>query len=289
RDLGQALKAGLQDALARKEQGLPIPDVIAAAEDSLKEPTTAKDPTMVVKSFLAEKEKWIALHGALNTLRNFLDANRHHEYDLSSKLAVLALNHPVPADHPLLSKISQALADMEALIDSKEVIQRWADFRSAYEQALDAYRTVYLEVYGKVRSEVEEALAQIKASKAYAEAPSPQRDEVIDNVFGPGKACDCPEISLPTASSLLEAAAKRSLGSLELALVALPNYHTQVLEALSDLAQPPSEEEKTFVWRASEKLAGKRLVTPDQVDSVFDGVAEELKELIRDGHTVVMK
>ncbi|MBM3300420.1 MAG: hypothetical protein FJY85_10735, partial [Deltaproteobacteria bacterium] len=42
RDLGQALKAGLQDALARKEQGLPIPDVIAAAEDSLKEPTTAK-------------------------------------------------------------------------------------------------------------------------------------------------------------------------------------------------------------------------------------------------------
>lgn len=289
RELGQVLKAGLRDALARKEQGLPIPDVIAGAETSLKEPTTAKDPTTVVKSFLAEKEKWIALHGALDTLRNFLEANRHHEFDLSKRLTVLALNHPVPADHPLSSKISQALADMEALIDSKEVIDRWTDFRSAYEQALDAYRVAYLEVYGRVGSEVEKVLAQIKASQAYAEAPSPQRDQVIDNVFGPGKACDCPEITLPAASSLLEAAAKRSLGSLELALVALPSYYTQVLEALSDLAQPPSEEEKTFVWRASEKLAGKRLSTPDEVDNVFAGVAEELKELIRDGHTVVLK
>ncbi len=289
RELGRVLKAGSRDAIARKEQGLPIPDAIVVAEDSLQEPTTAKDPTTAVKAFLAEKDKWIALHGTLNILRNFLDANRHHEYDLSRKLAELAVNHPVPDDHPLSSKIAQALADMEALIESKEIIDRWVDYRSAFEQALDAYRKVYLDVYGKVRSEVEEVLAQIKASKAYDQATSPQRDEVIDDVFGPGKACHCPEISLPTASSLLEAAAKRSIGALELVLVALPSYYSQVLDALNSLAEPVLGTEKTLVWRASEKLAGKRLSTPDQVDEVFAEVAQELKELIREGNTVVLK
>lgn len=289
RELGQVLKAGLQDAIARKEQGLPIPDVIVGAENSLKEPTTAKDPTATVKAFLAEKDKWIALHGALNILKNFIDANRHHDYNLSRKLAVLASTHPVPDDHPLSSKICQALADMEALIKSKEVIERWSDFRSAYEQVWEAYRKVYLDVYGKVRIEVNEVLAEIKASQAYAEAAHSERDQVIDKVFGPGKACHYPEISIPTAASLLEAAAKKSLGSLELVLVALPNYYSQVVEALRDLAKPLSGKEKILVWRSSDKLAGRRLSTPDEVDKVLAEIAEEIKELIRQGHTVVVK
>ena len=72
RDLGIVLKVKLEDAKSRHQQGLPIPDGVLNAEGALTEPTTAKDPTTVVTSFLAKENEWKALHKGLDTLRTFL-------------------------------------------------------------------------------------------------------------------------------------------------------------------------------------------------------------------------
>jgi len=289
RDLGNVLGKGLADARTRAEQGLPIPDTVLGAAGALTEPATAKDPTTAVTAFLASCDAWKALNDGLTSLQSFLDANRHQRYATSRELADLAANHPIPAVHSRAPDLDQALKDMDALRSGKEVIARWTDYRSAYEQAHDAYRQVYQEAYDKVRSESEATEQAIRAGDAYSAAPAPQRDEVVDNVFGLGRPCHYPEISLPAAASVLSAAAKRSLSALDQALVALPGYRNQVEAELRDLVVPPPPPEETWEWRPGNELAGKRFQTTRDVDQTLDEIRDKLKAQIEAGLTVVVK
>lgn len=289
RDLGERLKRGLADAKLRAEQGLPIDDAVLGASGALTKPLTAKDPTTAVTEFLAAETTWKALHDGLVELDTFVGAKRHEEFSTSRKLVELAENHPVPEDGGTRASLEQALKDMDALIATKSVVGRWSDYRTAYEQARDAYRSAYTEVYEAVRARAEETLAAIKGGDAYAKAPAGKRDAVVNAVFGPGRPCHYPAISLPTTKTLLDACARRSLSSLQQAALALPGYRNQVEAALRDLVVPPPPPETTWEWRPSNAFAGKRFSTVEEVDKALAGVAEELKEQIHKGLVVVVK
>ena len=115
RELGGHLKAGLDEAKIRCQQGLPLPDEMLNAEDALAEPTTAKDPTAAVIAFLTVEKQWKAVHEGLAVLHTFLDANRHHDYEASRRLVELSQHHPPPDTHPRAAVLAQALRDIEAI------------------------------------------------------------------------------------------------------------------------------------------------------------------------------
>lgn len=289
RELGQTLRSGLQDATRRAEAGLPITDSILGAGGTLTKPLSAKDPTTVVTEFLAVEATWKSLYDSLAQLATFVAAKHHEEYALSRKLIELANNHPVPEGGADQTSLAQALMDMDVFIGDKTVISRWADYRTAYEQARDAYRAAYTAAYEGIRAMVEQTLAGIRGGDAYHQAPSAQRDQVVDHVFGPGKPCHYPVLSVPTTKTLLDACARRSLSSLQQASLALPGYRSQVESALRDLVVPPPPPETTWEWRPSNVFAGKRFTTTDEVDQVLDSVAKELKAQIQKGLVVVVK
>ena len=178
---------------------------------------------------------------------------------------------------------------MDAIVSDEAIVSRWGDYRSAYESAFAAYRDAYLQVYEKIRMMTEEAVAAIKACSAYGAAPSAERDSVLDAVFGQGKLCHYPPLALSTVGALLDAAAKRSLSSLEQALVALPVYKSQVEAELRSLASPPQQGERVYEWHPVRVLAGQRFTTEKEVDQALDIVSIELKTQIREGFTVVVK
>ncbi|MCI0718565.1 MAG: hypothetical protein L0338_06265, partial [Acidobacteria bacterium] len=102
--------------------------------------------------------------------------------------------------------------------------------------------------------------------------------------------CNYQSLSLGSASSLLDAAATRSLSSLAQALVALPGYQSQVESDLRALVvPPPTPGEKVWEWRPSSVLAGQRFQNETDVDSVLGQAAEQIKTQIRQGYTVVVK
>jgi len=289
RELGAALQAGLTEARARADQGLPIDTAVLDAEAALKKPATAKDPTTAVTAFLAEAQAWKALYDGLAELRTFTNEKRHEDFATSRKLVELVLNHPIPDAHKDKSVLDQALKDMDALIADKSVIGRWSDYRLAYEQARNAYRKAYLETYEVVRARAQETLAAIKAGDAYAMAPESKRDQLLDDVFGSGKPCHYPAITLPTTRTLLDACARRSLTSLGQAALALPGYRNQVEAALRDLVEPPPPPDKTWEWQAHAAFAGKRFATAEEVDQFLSTVSDELKARISEGLVVVVK
>jgi hypothetical protein len=290
RDLGLALKVRLEDAKNRHQQGLPLPDGVLNAESALTEPTTAKDPTTAVTSFLAKENEWKALHKGLEALRTFLEANRHKDYEASRRLIALAENHPIPDGYAKGAAFAQAKKDIDAIVGDKDVIARWSDYRSAFDRAFTAYRDAYVKAYDKVRQAAEDQVAEIKASAAYQGAPTTERDLVVCKVFGAGKICHYAPVMLSTVEALLEAAGKRSLSSLDQALVALPPYRAQVEAELRALVlPPPSPGERIFEWRPITVLAGKRFKTEDEVDQALDKVSRDLKAQIREGFTVVVK
>jgi hypothetical protein len=90
--------------------------------------------------------------------------------------------------------------------------------------------------------------------------------------------------------TLLETAGRRSLTSLDQALVALPAYRAQVEADLRGLTQPPLlPGEKIFEWRPTVTLVGQRFSTEGEVDKTLAAVAVDLKAQIRKGFTVVVK
>jgi len=290
RKLGGKLKAGVEEATHHAEMGLPIGDEILKGESFLKEPMTTKDPTKAVLAFLSSAEQWKTIHSGLKTLRSFLDAKRDREFRASRRIAELAGNHPIPADHPARKSLEQALKDMNTIISQKDVVPRWPDYRSAYELARDAYRVTYRDAYEKLRLQVEGVVETIKLDAAYEAAPEDQRDHVVEQVFGPGGPCHYPEMTIDSTEALLNAAAKHSLTSLAQARMALAGYRTQVESELLSLSVPPPEEdEKTWEWSLASTLLGKRLKSTKEIDGLLRKIAKELKERIDEGYTVVIK
>lgn len=293
RTLGLALKSRIDDARIRAQQGLPVPDTILGAESALVEPTTAKDPTAVVTAFLAKEDVWKTLHQSVEALRHFLDANRHKDFDLSRRLVALATDHPLPEAHPKRATFDQAAKDLAAIVDDKAVVARWSDYRSAFDTAFAAYRDAFVQSYDEVRHAAEAVVAAIHAGDAYKNAPAGQREAVVTKVFGTGRVCHYPSLSLSSVESLLDAAGKRSLTTLEQALVALPVYRSQVESELAALVLPPPPPpppgEKVFEWRPASVLVGKRFATETDVDNALDSLSKELKARVREGFTVVVK
>ena len=297
RDLGAKIKSGVDTAKLRAQPGLPIHDALSPGEAALLEPMTAKDPTTAVIAFLGTADSWKEAHVRLNALQNFLDVDRDKEFARSRQFVGLITNHPVPDAHPSNATISQACRDMDAIIDGKAVVERWSDYRSAFDQAYGAYRTVYQQVHDEIRRDVEEAVAEIRGGEGYTQAPNDQRDQVVDAIFGSGRVCHYPQTSIASAAQLIEAAGRRNLTSLDQARVALPGYRAQVEADLRRLAAPPAKpDERIFEWRSVDEFAGRRFVTEKEVEDAFQQAtkrlqqsAEELKARIREGCTVVVK
>lgn len=289
RELGENLKGGIAEAKTRAEQGLPLSGTIIGAEQAVNESIRLLEPTAAIVAFLNQRDAWIELHGSLGALGTFLDDNRHQEFAASRQVADLASNHPIPEDYTQKERIQRALADMKVLIDERTVIERWADYRSAFEQAWQSYRDAYLELYDQVRGLADKTFAVIRESSSYKDAPPSKRDHVIESCFGEGNPCHYPEIQILTASILLDVAAKNSLTALKQALVALPGYRRQIESELQDLVLPPLPKDQVWEWPASERLSGRRLQTYDDVDDFIDEVSEEFRARIKEGATVVIK
>lgn len=290
RKLGEGFKTGIEEARRQAENGLPIVDVVLTGESFLKEPITTKDPTKAVTAFLSAGEQWKALHLELKALCTFLDAKRELEFNASRKIAGLAANHPIPSDHPARKSLDQALKDMETIIVQKEVVSRWSDYRSACELARDSYRNAYRDAYERVRQAVQAAVEEIRMGAAYETAPEDQRDEAVDRVFGSEGPCHYLEISLGSTESLLNAASRQSITSLAQTLIALPGYRAQVEAELWSLAAPPpGPGERTWEWSPGAALLGRRFKSVSEIEEVLQTIAEELKERVREGYTVVVK
>ena len=290
RKLGEDFKADIEEAERHSNEGLPVPDSILKGEAVLSEPVKMKDPTKAAMLFLQSGEEWKTLHEELKTLRIFLDAKRHQTFKTSRQIADLTVHHPLPAGHAGCAALEQAMKDMDTMIENRDVLCRWPDYRASYEAARDAYRTAYVDAYGKVRNRTRAALHEIQQGTAYEEAPFDRRDEVIEEVFGPGGACHYKEINLQTTPSLLDAAAKHSLTSLAQALVAIPGYKSRVETELRNLSEPPEPPgEKVVDWSPGSFLAGRRFKSEKDVDRVLKEIADDIKKRIREGFTVVVK
>ena len=158
---------------------------------------------------------------------------------LRGALLELATNHPVDSTHASQVALERSLKDMQAIVDEKSVVERWSDYQLAYDNAHWAYRDAYRDAYTQVQQETQNVASAIRSGTAYKAAPTATRDSVVEKVFGSGGPCDYPALSLGSATSLLSAAAKRSLSSLAQALVALPGYQAQVESDLRALTVAP--------------------------------------------------
>ena len=107
REVGTRLIEAGERARTYAGFGLPLPEIDEGAETLCKKATTAKDPTSVVKDFLAHGKEWVGLHKFATDFSTFLADGRDKTFDLSRRLLDLCQKQPVPADRPEAVEIAR--------------------------------------------------------------------------------------------------------------------------------------------------------------------------------------
>jgi hypothetical protein len=290
KELGDSLAAGVAEAERLAGSGLPISSEVLSAGELLAAPLDANDPTTTVTEFLKVSASWSALRDRLAAIRAFVSAGRPREFELHQRVAAQARRDPISPSDPGKDSLGQTLADMDAIVADRSVIERWTDFSAAGREAYSAYRAAYLRAYSEICAAIEGSLDDLRADAAYLSAPANERDAVIQRTFGPGGAMHYPELLVQSAAELLEATARRPLGAFEQALMALPGARARVLADLRTLTAPmPGPEQRVHQWSASVALGGRRMTSESEVDAALAEVADDLKGKIRDGYVVEVR
>ncbi len=290
KELAARLAASVAEAGRLADGGLPLSSEILSANDLLAAPLGASDPTTTVTEFLKVSASWSALGERLGAIKSFVAAGRTREFELHQRVAAQARRDPISQANPGKDHLDQVLADMDAIVVERSVVERWSDFSAAGREAYSAYRGAYVTAYSEIRAAIEECLDDVRADAAYISAPTNGRDAVVERIFGAGGTMHYPELSIKTAADLLDATARRPLGALEQAQMALAGARARVLADLRALKAPaPGPEQRVHQWSASAALAGRRMTSEPEVDIALAEVADDLKGKIRDGFVVEVR
>ena len=206
-------------------------------------------------------------------------------------LVSLVRNHPLPADAADKAAVDQALADIDAIVEKKTVVPRWNDYRASVNKVHEVYREAYR---GKLRrfaeSRNETVAANSPPGTAYAAAPSPQRDSVVEATFGPGGPCSYPAVTLTTIASLLAATTKTTLSSIVQAAKALPCLPSRSGRRPPCVEGAPTQAraEDLHLERGSGP-AGLQFASGPEVDAALEEIAKELKARIKEGFVIQVK
>jgi hypothetical protein len=297
RDLGTRLIVAADRAQTYAGFGLSLPDVYKGAEGVCKKATTVKDPTAVVKDFLARGEEWVQLYKFARDLEAFLTDKRDKTFELARRVLDLCEKQPVPTDRPEAAEIRKAIEDAEAVVRERAILEKWTAFRDAYHRVLDHYRTAYQHVYASVAEQVLVLRRSIASGDAYRQAPEGRGEATLDRYFGAGGPLHLPRVDVGTPEDLLTSSARHSLTALQGTLVGLPGWRSTIEAELVHLrrpeqeAPPTAQPDRTFEWRPLAELGGRRF-GPDQADELereLDQTKDKLKRKLAEGFTVVVK
>lgn len=295
RDAGTRLIESAERARTFAGFGLPLAERYQSAEALCKKATTAKDPTGVVKDFLARGEDWVGLHKFATELSAFIADGREKIFDLSRRFLDLCQRQPVPADSSESSEIQKASEDAQVVVRERTILEKWTTYRDAYHRALAGYRTAYLRTHRAVADAVAGLRDDLIAGEHYRNAPKAKRDTTIDAYFGATGPLHLSTADASTAEDLLNASARHSLSALRGILVGLSGWRSAIeadLLKLSGAEEPPRPPtEKSYEWRPLAELGGKSFApsAAKELERQLDQVKERLKQKLADGFTVIVK
>ncbi|MBK8482432.1 MAG: hypothetical protein IPL40_14915 [Proteobacteria bacterium] len=298
RDVGSRLIEAGERARTYVGFALPLPEVYKGAEALCKKATTAKDPTSVVKDFLARADEWVGLNKFATDFSAFLADGRDKTFDLSRRVLDLCHKQPVPADRPEAVEIRQGMEDAQAVVRDRAILEKWIAYRDAYHRVLARYRSAYEQVHDSVAEETLGLRNELLDSDPYRKAPEAKRDAVLDRYFGAEGPLHLANADVSTAEDLLAASGRHSLSALQGIAVGLPGWRSTIEADLLKLAKPEPgptppapPAEKTYEWRPLAELGGRSFGphAAKELERRLDQLKERLKQKLAEGFTVVVK
>jgi hypothetical protein len=301
REAGTSLLEAAERARTYAGFGLPLPEVYEGAESLCRKAATARDPTAVVKDFLARGEEWVALARFAEDLSAFLADGRDRVFEVSRRVLDLCRSQPPPRDRPEAEEVRKGLEDAQAVVHETAILDSWTAYRDAYHRALGGYRSAYQQIYASVSEDVAGLRGALLEGEPYRDAPPGERDPLLEHYFAAGGPLHLPNVDLRTAENLLAASERHSLSALQGLAVGLSGWRSTIEAELLRLALPGSAAapppaavppaEKAYEWRPLAELGG-RSFGPHQaaeLEHQLDQIKERLTGKLGEGYTVVIR
>ncbi len=301
RDAGAELLEAAERARTCAAFGLPLADVYLGAEGLCQEAATARDPTAVVKDFLARGEEWVALARFAEELAAFLADGRDRVFEVSRRVLDLCRSQPPPPDRPEAEEIRLGMEDALAVVRERAILDKWTAYRDAYHRALAGYRSAYQQIHATVAREVAGLRRALLDGEPYRNAPPGGREALLDRYFAADGPLHLTDLELSTPGALLAACERHSLGALLGIAVGLPGWRSTIEAELLRSAQPElaaaappaavAPAQRIYDWRPLAELGGRSFGPPQagELASELDEIKERLAAKLAAGFTVVIK
>jgi hypothetical protein len=271
------LKTRIADFVA---QGLPLPNPVQE-NDSLIEGSRDKNrPQELVRWVLDNQTELKDLHEQAKGVRSFLE-NNLITLQLSIPLIRRAEASQTLKQADREGKVGEAVAQLNHLMENREVVSKWTDFQAYRGVVENAYRAAYESNRAEFDRQVESLEKTMRAREEFQRLPGDKQALVASAWFGPGgKArAGVSRQSIGTLKELLNADQATSLDALagRIASVGamLPDILADIEEHGKKRGDPPPKP-RVRTWRPKAISKGM-VIRKDEIEAISLRFSEELE------------
>ena len=290
------IRAGLAARLSfvsqAEQAGLPLPASYSTITTMLAEIADAGSRVKRMRAMLLHGADLKAAASDLAKLDTFITHAGLAQYSRSRRLLDAAVVAGLEADETWGPTITDAGAQMNAIIDQRRVLDDWdGAYREQRELLIQAFKAVYLPLRDDVRHQTEAARAAVLDSPEFAALHTDRALKVRLAFLAEGRPlAEIPEAELKSDADLLAASDTFSIAHLRTKVAALPGQlglaQGMVIEQLSEQQKADGAKSTVAAWDAKVAFGGATFKTETEVTDAFAKAADQVKALIREGKSV---
>ncbi|MEW6745481.1 MAG: BREX system P-loop protein BrxC [Planctomycetota bacterium] len=289
----EALCKGASAAAQKvSDTGLPLPDTYKRAEPVTGAATSKRDPAALVRQFLEDRDKWKEIAFFLDAYERFVEEGCDRQWRESSRVLDLARTTPGLTDGADGEATRGALADLEAIVATCEIVPKWKVFQERYGVVRDRYRARYQKAYAACVQVVKELKDEAETSEVFRKLEKERAATVLKEFFGSGSALDvAASVDLNTTAHLVKASQNHKVTELEALCLAIPGHRkaifTRLAKELAEQEAPRDRGEnkpprRVHVLNTTRALVGRRFSSAEEFRRFWNGLGDALEAKLKD-------
>ena len=295
-EAGDEVRADLAARLSLVSQaeqaGLPLPASYSTIGPMLTEIAEAGSRVKRMRAMLLHGPDLRGAAADLSRLDTFVKHAGLAQFSRSRRLLEAALVAGLEDDEAWGATITEAAAQMNAIVEQRRVLEDWdSAYREQRELLIQAFKAVYLPLRDDVRRQTDAARGAILDSQEFASLNADRALKVRLGFLAEGRPLAViPEAELKSDADLLTANDTYSIAHLRTKAAALPGQlalaQGMVIELLTEQQKAEGAKATIAAWDAKVAFAGVTFKTEPEVTAAFEKAADQVKALIRDGKSV---
>lgn len=282
------------------DTNLPLPTTYQQAEPALKPALNLRDPVACVRKFSEDQANWIQIANFLASYQEFISQHCDQSFQTYRKLLQFARAVPAMFEDEAGQRLYDQVVEFDAIVKNRAILEQWKALQEAALAIQDAYRQAYRLSYEECRQAIAHLKTEIESAPDFIRLNEGRKGTLQAVYFSSGAALYLDDLPfLDKADDLVQASETRKISELDALRLAVSGYR-EVIRARCLKEWDEQKKERVVIGEIEKKkpepkvhrinlrqrLAGLRVTNPDELQSAWQPVLDELKQKLADGYEI---